>query len=520
MPSSPDISLRNTPMVHGETSSAVLRLFRLTPNRVEKDIASCSVSQEARMARYVFRAVHPASHHVLACKVLSSPEPTEQEWKRWKQEVYMLSQLQHPNVIAYVASALVKEHHAPVHEGVYILLEFADRADLLCYMRPSPLRSPVSSAHRRFPPGSDGGFHPDLAHFYFTQLVSAMASSHNWCYIHSQGVVHCDIKPENLLLDHAFDLKVSDFGLSCYYKHFSWWHLPIFTVRRGEGLSGPPLDVWSAGVVLFFLIVADSPWDLAKTEDREFADYLRGEAQRREPWTGTLGRASGRSHPSSSDATRCKGQRSRRFPGMYGWSSQSSHPSLTVGFLISRPRPNRLFGASPEVLARELQRPFRSTISAIPSSSPPPVVGPPPSSPHTSEVVAVVRQFSQPSMLPDVDGRTTRFFSSCTPEDLFTLVVGAIRYARAEVRQRVVTPALWTITAVGGYAQGRHCAGRVEIRLFRRGDFAGSSCLMRRTQGCESAWRHLWKAVVLSPFVEGSVYRSPSVGPAPEAGTG
>ncbi|KAJ7177556.1 hypothetical protein C8R43DRAFT_1118542 [Mycena crocata] len=180
MPSSPDISLRNTPMVHGETSSAVLRLFRLTPNRVEKDIASCSVSQEARMARYVFRAVHPASHHVLACKVLSSPEPTEQEWKRWKQEVYMLSQLQHPNVIAYVASALVKEHHAPVHEGVYILLEFADRADLLCYMRPSPLRSPVSSAHRRFPPGSDGGFHPDLAPFYFTQLVSAMASSHNW----------------------------------------------------------------------------------------------------------------------------------------------------------------------------------------------------------------------------------------------------------------------------------------------------------------------------------------------------
>ncbi|KAJ7080485.1 hypothetical protein C8R43DRAFT_1143101 [Mycena crocata] len=158
MPSSPDISLRNTPMVHGETSSAVLRLFRLTPNRVEKDIASCSVSQEARMA--------PSSERCTLPVTMFWPE-----WKRWKQEVYMLSQLQHPNVIAYVASALVKEHHAPVHEGVYILLEFADRADLLCYMRPSPLRSPVSSAHRRFPPGSDGGFHPDLAPFYFTQLV-------------------------------------------------------------------------------------------------------------------------------------------------------------------------------------------------------------------------------------------------------------------------------------------------------------------------------------------------------------
>ncbi|XP_031107320.1 CBL-interacting serine/threonine-protein kinase 14-like [Ipomoea triloba] len=52
-----------------------------------------------------------------------------------------------------------------------------------------------------------GRFSEDLSHKYFQQLISAVG------YCHSRGVYHRDLKPDNLLLDEKWDLKVTDFGL-------------------------------------------------------------------------------------------------------------------------------------------------------------------------------------------------------------------------------------------------------------------------------------------------------------------
>ncbi|CAD0108696.1 unnamed protein product [Aureobasidium uvarum] len=55
---------------------------------------------------------------------------------------------------------------------------------------------------------ADEGVGEDIAHFYFKQLVNAIA----WC--HGKGVSHRDIKPENMLLTANGDLKLADFGLA------------------------------------------------------------------------------------------------------------------------------------------------------------------------------------------------------------------------------------------------------------------------------------------------------------------
>jgi dual specificity tyrosine-phosphorylation-regulated kinase 2/3/4 len=76
-------------------------------------------------------------------------------------------------------------------------------------------------------------------------------------FIHSHHIVHCDIKPENLLLtphSNPLSIRVIDFGSSCAIgqRHFDYIQSRFY--RAPEvilGFSyGPPIDIWSAACVI------------------------------------------------------------------------------------------------------------------------------------------------------------------------------------------------------------------------------------------------------------------------------
>ena len=135
---------------------------------------------------------------------------------------------------------------------------------------------------------ADEGVGQDIAHFYFSQLISAVG------YMHSKGIAHRDIKPENVLLSAEGDLKLSDFGLAALFKKDGNLRMcntvcgspPYIAPEIVSGLRSKRedvldsgyyanvSDVWSCGIVLFVLLVGNTPWDEPTNRSLEFKEYV------------------------------------------------------------------------------------------------------------------------------------------------------------------------------------------------------------------------------------------------------
>lgn len=89
-------------------------------------------------------------------------------------------------------------------------------------------------------------------------------------YCHSQGVAHRDLKLENLLLDHSFNLKIADFGFSNLISgkdNSGQLKTPLGTesyiapeIFMKQPYSGPAVDLFACAVILFILITGDLPF--------------------------------------------------------------------------------------------------------------------------------------------------------------------------------------------------------------------------------------------------------------------
>jgi serine/threonine protein kinase len=112
-----------------------------------------------------------------------------------------------------------------------------------------------------------GAMGEDAGRFFATQMLDAME------YMHSNRVVHRDLKLENILVVDKLNLKLADFGFACYknidclksYRGTFTYMAP--EIKEGRQYNGTQVDMFSFAVILFIIVQGIFPFKEARTEE-------------------------------------------------------------------------------------------------------------------------------------------------------------------------------------------------------------------------------------------------------------
>ncbi|WVQ80527.1 hypothetical protein IAT38_002632 [Cryptococcus sp. DSM 104549] len=104
-----------------------------------------------------------------------------------------------------------------------------------------------------------------LEPFEVRSLVGQLADAVR--FLHSNGIVHRDIKDENVILDGSGHCQLIDFGSAAHWRPGKRWdtfsgtlHYAAPEIMRGEMYGGKEQDIWALGVVAYVLLVGETPF--------------------------------------------------------------------------------------------------------------------------------------------------------------------------------------------------------------------------------------------------------------------
>lgn len=169
--------------------------------------------------------------HMYALKSIILDRISDRFLQELKNEIDILRTLDHPNIVRLHEVFSYKKQ-------IFLVLDLCSGGDLYH-------RCPYSERE---------------AARYTAQIVAAV------CYMHNHGVVHRDLKWENIMFDSPSTIKIIDFGLSKKFtsgpKYMRERVGTIYTMAPQvlQGVYSEKADLWSVGVIAFMMLGARKPF--------------------------------------------------------------------------------------------------------------------------------------------------------------------------------------------------------------------------------------------------------------------
>eukprot|EP01062_Namystynia_karyoxenos_P021763 TRINITY_DN18296_c0_g2_i1.p1 TRINITY_DN18296_c0_g2~~TRINITY_DN18296_c0_g2_i1.p1 ORF type:complete len:776 (+),score=200.61 TRINITY_DN18296_c0_g2_i1:88-2415(+) len=198
----------------------------------------------------VYQAIDNEDGRIIAVKQIELPSEAAagSDLQQLREEIELLRSVQHRNVVQYLGTQ-------QDHQAIYIFMEYMAGGSLAALARQYG--------------GRAGGLHPRVIQNYTRQILDGLV------YLHQVGIVHRDIKGDNILCEGASGIvKLADFGAAkrlqqvatvsrqCAAQHSGLKGTVFFLspeVIRGKPYSHAS-DVWALGCTVVEMATGSPPW--------------------------------------------------------------------------------------------------------------------------------------------------------------------------------------------------------------------------------------------------------------------
>ena len=208
------------------------------------------------MSGKVYKAKHKKENRFYAIKKLNFNEINEKERIAIQDEVNLLKQLKHPNIVTYKDSFFDKDN------CLNIVMVFCEMGDMYTKIRKQK-----------------GEYFPEeTILLWVAQLCLALS------YVHDKQILHRDIKTQNIFIQNEHTIRIGDFGIAKGYNQ---------NQDLGGSLIGTPLymapevynsskkysfrsDIWSLGCCIFEMCNLKNAFE-AKSWNAVFVKVNKGQ---------------------------------------------------------------------------------------------------------------------------------------------------------------------------------------------------------------------------------------------------
>jgi serine/threonine protein kinase len=190
----------------------------------------------------IYRAVDLRMGRTVAVKILREVYSTDPKFvTRFQREARAASALQHPNIVQVF-------DYGQSGESYFIVMEYVEGTDLRRYLKKRGMLDNERAV--------------EIAHDVALGLGAA----------HKRGIVHRDVKPQNIMLNDDGLVKLTDFGIASMYKdaeaeRLTTTGMTLGTVQyyapeqaQGEIVT-PAADIYALGIVMYEMLAGRTPFD-------------------------------------------------------------------------------------------------------------------------------------------------------------------------------------------------------------------------------------------------------------------